>query len=135
MRLHRLLTRAMDASLQEAFGRSLDDYDVIHQLRLADERLRMGELAARLLVANSSCHRIVGRLVDAGLVTRSPGLRDRRQVHVELTGDGRRLHRAMAAHHGRDIRRLFTDRLETGERAVLESALRRLVDDRPTAAE
>ena len=121
----------MDDSLRRAFGRSLDEYDVIHQLRVAGQPLRMGELASRLLVANSSCHRIVSRLVDAGLVNRSHGRHDRRQVHVELTTQGRRLHRAMTAHHGRDIRLLFTDKLQADERGVIESALRRLVDEAP----
>ena len=85
----------------------------------------------RLLVANSSCNRIVGRLADRGLVERTPGELDRRQVRVDLTAEGRRIHRRMAAIHARDIRRLFTERLSEQERSTIESALGRLLADLP----
>ncbi len=87
----------------------------------------MGDLAERLLVANSSCHRIVGRLVEAGLVDRLSGERDRREVLVDLTPSGRRLHRRMAAAHTRDIDRLIASRLSPSERTHLDAALRRLL--------
>lgn len=131
VRFHRRATGAMDASLRDRFGLSLDDYDVLHQLRLAGEPLRMTELAERLLVANSSCNRLVGRLVERGLVERQPGPTDRRQVLVGLTSDGRRLHRRMAATHTRDINRLMIGRMTTGERAAMEATLRRLLDEAP----
>ena len=54
VRFQRRATTAMDASLQQHFGRSLDDYDVLHQLESAGRPLRMTDLARRLLVANSS---------------------------------------------------------------------------------
>lgn len=134
VRVHRALTTTMDASLSERFDRSLDDYDVLHQLHVAGDPLRMGGLAERLLVANSSCHRLVGRLVDAGLVERRVGPQDRREVLVGLTAAGRRLYRSMAAVHGRDIQRLFGGRLTAGERVTMEQAFSRLLDDRSPAA-
>ncbi|MGB5758836.1 MAG: MarR family winged helix-turn-helix transcriptional regulator [Acidimicrobiales bacterium] len=103
VRFHRLTTKAMDAHLREQFGRTLDDYDVLHQINVHTGPIQMGELAERLLVANSSCHRIVERLVDAGLMERSAGTQDRREVFVDLTAAGRRLWRRMAAVHTRDI--------------------------------
>ena len=107
VRFHRLATKEMDENLRARFDHSLDDYDVLHQIAAHGSPIRMGELAERLLVANSSCNRIVGRLVEGGLVRRTHGARDRREVLVDLTPDGRRLHRRMAVVHTRDIDRLL----------------------------
>lgn len=106
LRFQRATAAEMDRSLMDAFGHSLDEYDVLHQLAGADEPVRMGDLAEQLLVANSSCTRLVDRLVEAGHAERHTGPTDRREVRVALTADGRRLHRRLAAHHTRDIRRL-----------------------------
>lgn len=128
VRFHRRTTRAMDASLRDHAGRTLDEYDVLHQLAEAGRPVRMTELAARLLVANSSCNRIVGRLVTDGLVTRQPGEQDRRQVLVALSPEGRRLHRRLAVRHTRDIREAVDDVLDGPERDELARLLARLLD-------
>ena len=112
----------------ETFDHSLDDYDVLHQIHRHGGPIRMGDLAERLLVANSSCNRVVGRLVEAGLVARTHGPHDRRVVQVELTAAGRALRRRMAAAHTRDIRRLVGDALDADDGAHLDHALRRLLD-------
>ena len=130
VRYHRTATKAMDQNLRARYGRSLDDYDVLHQISAHGSPIRMGELAEKLLVANSSCNRIVGRLVEAGLVTRDQGGTDRREVLVDLTPQGRRLHRRMAAIHTRDIERLFGAPLSTVERSHLNDAFGRLLADK-----
>ena len=131
VRYQRATLQVMDTSLRAAFGHSLDDYDVLHQVALGDEPMRMGRLAESLLVANSSCTRIVGRLVESGHLDRRRGLADRREVLVGITAEGRRLHRRMAAHHTRDIRRLFGARLSTGAQSGLERALTELLAPQP----
>ena len=135
VRFHREATGAMDGSLRQRFELGLDDYDVLHQLSLIREPLPMTELARRLLVANSSCNRLVGRLVERGLVERRPGADDRRRVLVSLTRAGRRLHRRMATLHTRDIHRLLIDRLSERERHTIEAALGRLLADDPDNGE
>ena len=131
VRYQRATLQVMDASLRAAFGHSLDDYDVLHQVTLCGEPMRMGRLAESLLVANSSCTRIVGRLVESGHLDRRRGLADRRAVLVGITAEGRRLHRRMAAHHTRDIRRLFGARLSPGAQSGLEHALAELLAPQP----
>jgi DNA-binding MarR family transcriptional regulator len=126
MRFHRRTTRAMDEHLQAEFGRSLDEYDALHQIRSHDGPVTMGELADRLLVAKSSCNRLVSRLVDDGLVERSAGASDRREVRVALTPDGRRLWRRMAAVHARDIERHLGDPLSGRRRRELDAIVRDL---------
>jgi DNA-binding MarR family transcriptional regulator len=127
VRFQRVATTTMDASLRSTCGHSLDDYDALHQMHRHGTPIRMGDLAEQLLVANSSCHRIVGRLVAAGFVHRTRGEHDRRSVLVELTTDGRRLHRRMAAVHTRDIQRVVGARLSNSELADLDVAFDKLL--------
>ena len=125
--LHRLATSMMDQHLREAVGHGLDDYDVLHQVASHDGPIRMGELAEQMLIANSSCNRIVGRLCERGHLRRLTGVTDRRTVLVELTRDGRRLHRRMAAVHTRDIEQLLGDgAMSAAGRARLDADLERL---------
>lgn len=127
VRFHRHAIQVMDENLRSSFNRSLDDYDVLHQIVTHGDRIRMSPLAKRLLLANSSCNRIVGRLETDGLVERSRGERDRREIFVDVTPAGRRLHRRMAAVHTRDIERLLGSRLSASSRLVLDEALEELL--------
>jgi DNA-binding MarR family transcriptional regulator len=127
-RFHRSTTNTMDAHLRAECGRSLDDYDVLHQIRSHEGPIRMGDLARRLLMANSSCTRIVGRLVDDGLLSRRRGADDHREVLLELTSAGRRQWRRMAAVHTRDIERSVGTRLTERQQVQLDGLLRRLLD-------
>lgn len=128
VRFHRATTTAMDQHLRTRFDHSLDEYDVLHQLHDHGGPMRMGDLAEQLLVANSSCHRIVGRLVDAELVERRHGEADGRVVLAGLTPKGRALRRRMAAVHVRDIEARFGAPLTATEATNLDALLRRLVD-------
>lgn len=128
VRFQRETTKEMDQHLLRTCGHSLDDYDVMHQIAAHDGPMRMGELADRLLVANSSCHRIVSRLVEGDLIERHVGDDDARTVLVELTTTGTRLRRRMAAVHTRDIESLFGQRLSADELRRVDTMLRRLLE-------
>jgi DNA-binding MarR family transcriptional regulator len=132
VRYHRITIRAMDEHLQARFGGSLDDYDVLHQISVHDGPIRMGDLAENLLVANSSCNRIVGRLVGDGLVERSHRNSDGRVVLVNLTQAGNTLRRRMAVVHTRDIEARFGALLTPTEAADVDAILKRLLAQRPT---
>ena len=123
LRFQRATVEEMDRSLRDRFDHSLDEYDVLHQVAVHEAPIRMGDLAARLLVANSSCTRLVGRLVEAGLLRRRPGDDDGRAILVEITPRGRRLHRRMAAVHTRDIERLVTTTFSAEAARALDGAL------------
>jgi DNA-binding MarR family transcriptional regulator len=129
VQFHHITTTAMDDSLRDGCGHSLDEYDVLHQMHSHGEPIRMGALAERLLIANSSCNRIVGRLVEAGFIARVHGENDRRNVLVQLTVEGRRLRRRMAVAHTRDIDRLVGMRLSTSALADLDAALDTLLSE------
>ncbi|MFT7599493.1 MAG: DNA-binding MarR family transcriptional regulator [Acidimicrobiales bacterium] len=132
VRYHRTTTAAMDRHLQTRFGHSLDDYDVLHQISVHGEPIRMGDLASNLLVANSSCNRIVGRLVDGGFVERSYGESDGRVVLVDLTPAGKTLRRRMAAVHTRDIQARFGTPMSPAEAAEIDKILQHLLTQAPT---
>jgi DNA-binding MarR family transcriptional regulator len=134
VRFQRIATTAMDDNLRSTCGHSLDDCDALHQMNRHGKPIRMGDLAEQLLVANSSCHRIVGRLVDAGFVARIRSEHDRRSVLVELTAEGRRLRRRMAAVHTRDIERTVGTRFSASELADLDAAFDRLLSPAPAAS-
>ena len=68
---------------------SLTWYDVLFQLSQAGGRLRMQELAARLLIPRSSLTRQIDRMEAAGLVEREPTDEDGRGTLAVLTSEGR----------------------------------------------
>jgi DNA-binding MarR family transcriptional regulator len=127
VRVHRTATAAMDAQLRTEHDRTLDDYDILFQVHSHEGPIRMGDLAQRLLIANSSCSRNVGRLVDDGLLERLPGRTDRREVMVQLTPAGARQWRTMAVTHTRDIERLL-DSLTDDDQQQLDRVLQILIE-------
>jgi DNA-binding MarR family transcriptional regulator len=73
LRTHKTVTSAMSDELESAHGLDLRSYDVLRQLALADRsRLRMGELAERVMLTRSGLSGVVDRLETAGLVLREP---------------------------------------------------------------
>jgi DNA-binding MarR family transcriptional regulator len=61
----------------------------------------VGELADEEGLNPTMCSRIVGKLEVAGLVRRTPGAQDRREVRVEITAAGSRLHTKLRAQRTR----------------------------------
>ena len=95
-----LLLRSLEADLEAEADLPLADYDALVQLARAEgRRLRMGELAERLLITRSGVTRLVDRLVDAGLVERSTCTPDGRGAYAVLTRAGfARLRGALPVH-------------------------------------
>ena len=65
------INRVLEQELEEQRGLPLHWYDVLVQLHEAGGRLRMQELADRVLLHTSSISRLVDRMEAAGLVTRA----------------------------------------------------------------
>jgi DNA-binding MarR family transcriptional regulator len=109
---------------------ALTDYDVLVQLANAGERrLRMSELADRLLLSRSGVTRLVDRLQAGGLVERMSCDSDRRGQWASLTDAGYdRLRRASPVHL-RGVASHFLDRLSGEELSELERTLARLAED------
>jgi DNA-binding MarR family transcriptional regulator len=129
---HSRLMARLDAELQASQGMSVSDYGVLVQLSEADEgRMRMSELAERLLLSPSGLTRRLDGLVRAGLVDRARCPTDRRGAFAVLTAAGRSRLQAAAPDHVDQVRRHFVDRLTRAQLEALVDALRKVTDSPP----
>lgn len=81
---------------------SVTEFDVLINLG-PHECCRHTELAQRVILTRTALTRLVDRLCDRGLLTRSPDEQDGRVIRVQLTEEGRRLRRAVSRSHNRVI--------------------------------
>ncbi len=124
LRAHARVVRELERELQADQQLALTDYDVLVQLASAEgRRLRMSELADRLLLSRSGATRLVDRLVADGLVERVVCDDDRRGQWASLTHSGLRRLRAATPTHLRGISDHFLDRLRPEDLAALERML------------
>src|ERR1700754_756513 len=122
----RLLTQLED-DLRETSELSFADYHVLVLLSEAPRRrLRMGELANKLIFSPSRLTYHVGTMEKRGLVARQPCPEDRRGSEAVLTDAGLRALREAAPHHLRSVRQHFVDVLDETELAELNKIFTRL---------
>lgn len=122
----RLQTR-IEHDLEATSGLSLIDYHVLLRLSEAPgQRLRMGELADRLVFSPSRLTYQVGSMEKRGLVVRQRDPDDRRGTRAVLTAEGLQAFREAAPHHLRAIRELWLDDLSPDELECLAAVFGRL---------
>jgi DNA-binding MarR family transcriptional regulator len=121
---HSRLARSLDEELQAAHGISLLDHEVLIHLSEAPRgRLRMADLANRVVMSRSGLTRRVDRLVAAGLTRRIPCASDGRGVWAELTPSGRAQLEAGSMTHVEGVRAHFVAKLTRAQLAQLAEAL------------
>ncbi|HEX6957475.1 MAG TPA: MarR family transcriptional regulator [Ferrovibrio sp.] len=94
-----LIERNVRSALREKFDTTLPRFDLLAQLDRAPDGLTMSELSARMMVSNGNITGLTDRLVEEGLVRRTPSARDRRSSHVGLTPAGKKAFDAMTPEH------------------------------------
>jgi DNA-binding MarR family transcriptional regulator len=101
LRVHREITDELNRRLQKTHDLSLLHYGVLITLiTVPERRMRMSDIAERVLTSPSGMTRAVVKLADEGLVTRDQDPGDRRSYVIGLTARGvRRLRRAQITHH------------------------------------
>jgi len=119
--------RVLDTELRRDADLSLNDFDVLVQLGLADGALRMGELARRTLVSRSGTTRRVEQLEQRRLVARSSADSDRRTVVVCLSPEGADVLKRAVAVHARGIAEHFVARLTKSDVQAIRSSLEKVV--------
>jgi DNA-binding MarR family transcriptional regulator len=129
LQAHATLMRQLDTDLRTDTGLRLTDFDVLAQLAEAGGELRMTDLAARTLLSRSGLTRRVARLVEEGLLRRADAAEDGRGVVVALTDAGVARVTETLPVHLLGVSKLFVDRLDDQELAVLETALRKVIVD------
>ena len=79
LRAHAVIVRRLETDLMDRHGMPLAWYDVLARLVESDgHRLRMSDLADRVMLSPSGLTRLVDRLVEAGLICREPSESDAR---------------------------------------------------------
>lgn len=135
LRAHALVTRRLEGDLLAEQNLPLASYDVLVQLVEAPERrLRMSELAERVLLSRSGLTRLVDRLEREGLVRREACAADARGLFTVLTEDGVARLRAATPTHLRGVAEHAVGRLDEGQAAQLSVLLGRMLDDEVSPA-
>jgi DNA-binding MarR family transcriptional regulator len=127
LRAHATVVRTLEAELVAANQLPLPWYDVLVQLVEAPgRRLRMTELAERVLLSRSGVTRLVDRMVRAGLIRRTPCEDDLRGTYAEVTPAGVDGLRAAAPVHLGGVATHMTSLLEPAELAALGAAMEKI---------
>jgi DNA-binding MarR family transcriptional regulator len=127
LRAHARVTRELEHELEAEQDLSLADYDLLYQLAVAEgKRLRMSELADRLVLSRSGATRLVDRLEAAGLVDRQTCATDRRGYWAMVTEAGIGRLRAATPTHLRGVCAHFIDRIPADELEQLQRTLERI---------
>jgi len=125
---HSRITRRLEADLLAERGLSLATYDVLVQLVEApDRRLRMSDLADRVLLSRSGLTRLVDRLEAEGLVERHAVGDDGRGTWAVLTDAGWRRLRDATSVHLSGVRDYALGRLDQAEAAELARLMSRML--------
>jgi len=121
--------RRLEAELLAEQRLSLVSYDVLVQLAEAPRRrLRMAELAERVVLSRSGVTRLVDRLERAGLVARQRVSGDGRGVIAELTPAGLDRLRTASGTHLAGVARHFVAHLDPQELSYLGELCGRLAE-------
>jgi DNA-binding MarR family transcriptional regulator len=130
LRTHAETVRRLEHDLLEETGTPLGWYDVLLQLAEAPEhRLRMADLAERVLLSRSGLTRLVDRLEAEGLVTRVPFPGDGRGLYTVLTDAGLSRLRRAAPVHLAGIQRYWLSKFSVAELTELSRLFARLEEE------
>ncbi len=123
------ITRSIESDLLESHDLAMASYDVLLQLSEAPyRRLRMNDLAGRVLLSRSGLTRLIDRLQRDGLVERQACPSDARGLYAVLTEKGViRLGEATPTYL-RGVRAEFVDRLTGDELGQCAALAVKLVD-------
>jgi DNA-binding MarR family transcriptional regulator len=120
LRAHSVLAKALDTELQAAHGLPLSSYEVLIVLQAAPgKRLRMAELADRVLLSRSGMTRLVDRLEREGMLARDKCSSDARGYFAVLTAKGEELLAAARPTHLDGVREGFLRHFSPEELAAL----------------
>ncbi len=128
LKAHATVINQIDHDLAAAGQLPLSSYDVLIELYDAPERrLRMYELAERVVLSRSGLTRLVDRLESEGLLRRDRSGADRRGAYAVITEQGIAALRRTWPVYARGILRYFAQWLTPEEAQVMTSALERIL--------
>jgi DNA-binding MarR family transcriptional regulator len=125
LNVHRTLVDAIETRLREENLSPLTWYDVLWTLECAPGgKLRMSELAERVLLARSNLTRLAAQLVSEGLIAREPMADDGRGAYAVITQAGLNRRKKMWSVYYSAIEELFLQYFSESEDLQLQKTLR-----------
>jgi DNA-binding MarR family transcriptional regulator len=115
---HALALRRIGERLKAAGTPPLEWYDVLLELDRAGGRLKIGDLAERVVIAPYNMTRLLDRLEAEGLLRRERSATDRRSADAVLTEKGAALRRSMWPVYERAILEAFAPLSERDAEAM-----------------
>lgn len=132
---HARLERLLDEDLRLEHDLTLAEYDALLQLAESPtRRLRMHELADRVVLSRSGVTRLIDRLVRDGSVERSHCATDARGAEAVLTESGLARLRDATHTHLRGISDHFIETMDTTELSAIDRAMRAVLSGLEPAA-
>lgn len=125
---HAKLINAIDKRLTEAGKIPLHWYDVLIELYEAPKRrLKMGELAERVVLSRSGLTRLVDKLEGAGYLHRDLDAEDRRSFYAILTDAGHQALREAWPLYAEGIATLFAEPLTDEELQTIQMGMGKIL--------
>jgi DNA-binding MarR family transcriptional regulator len=135
LQAHAAVVPVLDQTLQNAVGLPLTWYDVLLELSAApDRKLRMTDLAERVVLSRTRVSRLVEEIGSAGMVVREQNPEDGRSAYAVLTAEGLARYREAAPIYLRAIDEHFAQGLADAELQTIATALQRVLTRMRSAA-
>ena len=129
LQAHARVTRRLDEELRAEHDLSLAEYDALLTIANApDRRIRMRQLADRVILSKSGVTRLIDRLVLDGLVQRDACLSDARGAEAVLTPAGLDRLRRASRTHLRGIDEHFISAVDEGDLSVIQRSMRAVAE-------
>jgi DNA-binding MarR family transcriptional regulator len=126
---HARVTRRLDEELRAEHDLSLAEYDALLTIADApDRRIRMRQLADRVILSKSGVTRLIDRLVLDGLVERKACASDARGAEAVLTSAGLERLRRASRTHLRGIAQHFLAAVEDADIPTIERSMLAVAD-------
>ena len=127
--MHRRIVDAIDHDMQASGHLPLSSYDVLIELQgVPGHRLRMTELAKRVVLSRSGLTRLVDRLEAEALLVRDRVDGDRRGAYAVMTDAGMAALRVAWPHYARGIETYFAAALAEDEMELLGKLLQHIAE-------
>ena len=126
---HAWVTRRLDDELRAEHDLSLAEYDALLTIAEAPgRRIRMRQLADRVVLSKSGVTRLIDRLVLDGLVERDACLTDARGAEAVLTSAGLDRLRRASRTHLRGVAEHFLGAVDDADLAVIKRTMHAVAD-------
>ncbi len=126
---HARVTRRLDEELRAEHDLSLAEYDALLTIADAPERrIRMRQLADRVILSKSGVTRLIDRLVLDGLVERKACASDARGAEAVLTSAGLERLRRASRTHLRGIAQHFLAAVEDADIPTIQRSMLAVAD-------